>query len=606
MTTLTQRIPDDTLDRERIRATPTERPLRLPLRLDMNEGVLSEEEARELLAPLRLAAPDAISRYPDDRDLVERYAAYLGRAPSGILATAGADDAIDRIMRRLRGERVVLTKPTFGVLAERALRVGAELEEVPWEWGSFPVDRFIERARGAACAIIVSPNNPTGLSISPESLRAVRAGLPGTLLVVDAAYEEFSRAPLTDTALDLPNTLVLRTLSKAWALAGLRIGFVLGPAEEISALRAIAPPFPIARTSLVVAERAIATQAEAMGRRVERVRAARQRLARRLAELSVLEASDGEVAAVTTSDANFVLFRHEECEAIAGRLASLDVFVRRWSEPGLHDAMRITVTGDAERDERALASIEAAIRPAALLLDMDGVLVDVGASYREAIRMTAASYGVRLAPDEIAEAKRAGDANNDWVLTARLLARRGLAPPLDEIIERFDRLYLGDEAEGRVGLASAERTLVDPALLRAIAARMPVGIVTGRPLRDARAWLDRTRLSDAIGCLVTMEDAPAKPSPEPVELALARLGVGTAWFVGDTVDDMRSARRAQQPVVPIGVIAPAAGRAAEDASADAMANEAALRAAGAATVERDINSMLAMCRRACGGGGSWR
>jgi hypothetical protein len=79
MTTLTQRIPDDTLDRERIRATPTERPLRLPLRLDMNEGVLSEEEARELLAPLRLAAPDAISRYPDDRHLIERYAAYLGR-----------------------------------------------------------------------------------------------------------------------------------------------------------------------------------------------------------------------------------------------------------------------------------------------------------------------------------------------------------------------------------------------------------------------------------------------------------------------------------------------------------------------------------------------
>ncbi len=594
------------------------------LRLDMNEGVLTDEEARELFAPLRLAGSDALTRYPDDADLTARYAAWLGRDPAGVLATAGADDAIDRVMRlimspasaRTRGDRIVITRPTFGVLAERARRVGARLDEVPWGWGSFPVDRFVEVARGAACAFIVSPNNPTGLSITPEALRAVRERLPGTLLVVDAAYEEFSLAPLTATALDLPETLVLRTLSKAWALAGLRVGFVLGPSEEIAALRAVAPPYPIARTSLIVAERAIATQGEAMQRRVARVRRARQRLARRLAELALSSPCDApqglslerEAPVVTSSDANFVLFRDPAAPAIADRLRSLGVQVRRWSvanddaaespETSLSQAMRITVTGASASDDRALAALEAAMRPAALLLDVDGVLVDVSGSYREAIRLTAASFGVAISTDEIAEAKRRGNANNDWVLTARLLAARGVSAPLEEIIERFDRLYRGDDDARsasldapRPGLQAAERTLVDRRLLIAAAERMPVGIVTGRPLRDARAWLEREDLTGIIGTIVTMEDAPPKPSPQPVELALARLGATSAWFVGDTVDDIRAARNAALPVVPIGVSAPADDR---TRTADA------LRRAGAATVADGVDEVLRACLRTRG------
>jgi HAD superfamily hydrolase (TIGR01548 family) len=599
-------------------ACEVERPGRALLRIDMNEGVLSNEEARELLAPLRLVGPEALMRYPDDSGLVARYAAWLDRDPTSVLATAGADDAIDRIMRCVmcpttgtsRGDRVVITRPTFGVLGERALRVGARLDEVPWGWGSFPVNRFVEVARGAACAFIVSPNNPTGLSITPEALRELRERLPGTLLVVDAAYEEFSRAPLTATALSLPDTLVLRTLSKAWALAGLRVGFVLGPPEEIASLRAIAPPFPIARSSLLIAERAIATQEEAMRQRVERVRGARQRLARRLAALATAsnsteesgacEAGDGCPArpcvapAVTSSDANFVLLRHRDASALADRLRSLDVCVRRWpvqvgsideaEETSLAGAIRITVTGERTQDDRALAALEAAMRPAALLLDMDGVLVDVSGSYREAIRLTAASYGVTIGAEEIAEAKRRGNANNDWVLTRRLLAARGVTVPIEEIIERFDGFYRGGEAEGSArGLQSKERTLVDKRLLASVAALMPIGIVTGRPLRDAQAWLDRERLAATISVLVTMEDAPPKPAPEPVELALARLGASSAWFVGDTVDDIRAARRCSLPVVPIGVCAPAE---------DGPRTVEALRLAGASVVAGSVNEVL--------------
>jgi HAD superfamily hydrolase (TIGR01548 family) len=219
--------------------------------------------------------------------------------------------------------------------------------------------------------------------------------------------------------------------------------------------------------------------------------------------------------------------------------------------------------------------------PEALLFDLDGVLVDVSRSYRRAIVETARSFGVRLTAERVAAAKRAGDANNDWVVTRRLVAAAGVDAPLDEVTRRFEALYQGDGA--RPGLCEDERPLCDRALLEALARRRPLGVVTGRPRRDALAFLERFGLGGLFGAVVTMEDAPAKPSPAPVRLCLERLGVGHAWLVGDTPDDVRAARAAG--VVPLGVVAPG------DARRDA---EAALFAAGAARVLGSLDELAGL------------
>ncbi len=211
--------------------------------------------------------------------------------------------------------------------------------------------------------------------------------------------------------------------------------------------------------------------------------------------------------------------------------------------------------------------------PQALLFDLDGVLADVRESYRRAVVETAAQLGVVLTPPEIAAAKAEGDANNDWVLTRRLLARHGVEADLDEVTRRFEALYQG-------GLWEAERLLCPVAVVARLARRLPLGVVTGRPRRDAERFLEHFGLAEHFVGMVCMGEAPAKPDPAPVRLCLEHLGVVRAWMLGDTPDDVRAALGAG--VLPLGVVAPG-----ED-SADA------LRAAGAVRVivPTDLEELL--------------
>jgi HAD superfamily hydrolase (TIGR01548 family) len=199
----------------------------------------------------------------------------------------------------------------------------------------------------------------------------------------------------------------------------------------------------------------------------------------------------------------------------------------------------------------------------------------VSRSYRAAIRGTAASYGIELSDGEIAAAKAAGDANDDWSLTQRLLAARGVEAPLSEVTERFEALYQG-------GLWREETALVDLDWLARLAARLPVAIVTGRPRADAERFLSERGLASAVRVLVAREDAPRlKPDPAPVELALRRLDVRRAWLLGDTPDDVRAARAAG--VVPLGVEAPG------EVSAEALLRAGAARVLSATT---DLEALL--------------
>jgi HAD superfamily hydrolase (TIGR01548 family) len=152
----------------------------------------------------------------------------------------------------------------------------------------------------------------------------------------------------------------------------------------------------------------------------------------------------------------------------------------------------------------------------------------------------------------IGAAKAEGDSNNDWVLTRRLLAHRGVHASLEEVTERFERLYQG--AAGTPGLRELECLICDKGLVERIAARYPVAVVTGRPRADAQRFLDKHGLAGVVRALVCMEDAALKPDPAPVRLALRQLGVTRAWMIGDSPDDMRAARGAG--VVPIGIVSP--------------------------------------------------
>ncbi|MGN6283079.1 aminotransferase class I/II-fold pyridoxal phosphate-dependent enzyme, partial [Frateuria sp.] len=198
---------------------------------------------------------------------------------------------------------------------------------------------------------VCAPNNPTGAGVSLETVEYLARQLAGrALLVVDEAYVEFADAPSAATLLDRYEHLaVLRTLSKAWALAGARIGCLLAHPEVVALLRRILPPYPLPRPCVAAALDALSPAGQVAAReRIGVVRAERARMA------AALGAIPG-VLAVLSSQANFLAVRFEDAAAVYRRLFEAGIVVRDVRRyPGLADALRITV-GTPQENDRVLA-----------------------------------------------------------------------------------------------------------------------------------------------------------------------------------------------------------------------------------------------------------
>jgi histidinol-phosphate aminotransferase len=520
-------------------------PAPVDLVLDGNEGV---PPPRALLNALADADPATVLRvYPSRHELERLLADRLGVDPSRLIVTSGGDDALDRACRAFLapGRDVVMPEPTFEMLRRYAQWAGGRVISVPWTGEPYPTDAVLAALTPTTTVIvIVSPNNPTGGVISADDLRRLSEAAPGAALLLDHAYVEFADEDLTSLALELPNVLVFRTLSKAWGLAGLRVGYTVGPAEWIRWLHSAGNPYTVSGPSLLLAAERLRTGAEDVQRFAAQVKVERE-------SVSLTLTAHG--MSPRASQGNFVFARGSRAGWLRDGCAGLGVGVRAWpGHPQLGDAVRITCPGAPDALDRLNHAIASALTPEAILFDMDGVIADVSGSYREAIRLTCAHYGLTLEPDAVSRAKDQGAANNDWVLSQRLMAARGVQRTLAEVTETFERLYHGHD--GVPGLKTHERLMLPADTLRDLAARYPLAVVTGRPLQDALEFLETHGLTDCFATLVCMEDGPAKPDPTPVRLALTRLGVKRAWMLGDTVDDVRAARGAG--VVPLGVAAP--------------------------------------------------
>ena len=517
--------------------------IKADLRLDGNEG----------------AGPEDVRRYPDPRPLEESLAQKLGVDPRRVLVTAGGDEALDRICRAYLapGRELIQPAPTFEMIARYARLAGAEVVSVPWPQGNYPTDEVISRINPRTRVVcVVSPNNPTGAVARPDDLERLCAAAPQAILLVDLAYTEFADDDLTGTALSLPNAVVVRSFSKAWGMAGLRVGYAAGPGEIIDCLRAAGGPYAVSRPSLALVAERLPGGVE---RFVDAIKKEREELRGLLQSLG---------AEPLPSQANFVLCRFKNANWVHAGLAALGILVRHFpGRPELEGCLRITCPGDPEAFARLDQALRVTLSPQGLLFDMDGVLADVSESYRRTIIETAATYGVELGAGEIQAAKAEEGSNNDWVLTKKLLGRHGVQADLAEVTERFESLYQG--TANRPGFREAENLLADPELLDGLAERVPLGVVTGRPRADAERFLKKSGVADRMSVLVCMEDAPLKPDPRPVRLALERLGIERAWMIGDTPDDLTAARRAG--VLPLGVVAPGGG------DAGALTNAGAVR-----------------------------
>jgi histidinol-phosphate aminotransferase len=584
------------------------------VKLDANENLYGP--IPEILA--ELAACRVLHIYPDPSQthLRRDIAAFLGRGVTAehVCAGTGSDENIDIIFRLVDPPAVVNLPPTFGMYP--FLAKICKVRVVTVDRGGpphFGVDLAAVGAAvrgGAKLVFAASPNNPTGGMLSHAEVRALCA--MEAIVVLDEAYAEFAAPEASAVGLlsELPNLVVLRTFSKWAGLAGLRVGYSVAHPTFTAAMLAMKQPYNVNVAADFAARAALRHAGAILRTQVAPMLAERERMAAACGAL-------GWLAPMPTAS-NFVLFAvappWRAVEVVAA-LRKRGVLVRYYPAGRLANCVRISAGRPCDTDRLLAALREAGAEQAAahgpflpagaaaaatafprraLLWDMDGVLVGVGDSYRAAIIATAAAFGAAVTHADIDAAKAAGGANNDWALTLRLIeaaraARPGdgggaAAPPLptlDSVTERFEALYQGDGSAGNPGLKAKERPLLSRGALEAFRARCSGGmaVVTGRPRRDAEEAIVRYGWGGLFDALVCMEDAPLKPSPEPVALALKRLGgvpPTAALMLGDTVDDARAAAAAGVPALGVAPPEKAAGEAREKLAAS-LATAGALR-----------------------------
>ena len=305
-------------------------------------------------------------RYPDPQPpaLRARLADVYGVGPDQLLVGRGSDEAIDLLVRALcvpGQDAIVVTPPVFGMYVVCARLQGARIIQVPLVDGDAglvaDLDAIGEAAlgQGAKLVFLCSPSNPAGSAIPLDGIVALAGALEGrALVVVDEAYGEFADGASATTLLDAhANVVVLRTLSKAHALAAARIGVVIGGTELIAVLQRCQAPYPVPTPCAELALAGLSDPALAQTReRVAVVRRERERL------LYALGGLPG-VRRVYPSQGNYLLVRFDDPERAFRALLSAGVVVRdQRAAPQLGDALRITI-GSPEQNDRVIAALDA-------------------------------------------------------------------------------------------------------------------------------------------------------------------------------------------------------------------------------------------------------
>jgi len=325
------------------------------LRLDFNENLLGPSP--RVLERLRAVGPEDIALYPDETEalaaLRERFA--LGPELLPVL-TSGVDEGIrlvcDAFLRPR--DRTLLLEPGYPLYRFYATLAGASVEEVTCGPDlTFP-RRAIERALAGGCRLLIlgDPNNPTGTAVPEGLVERLAARHPETIVLADQAYAEFAGRTISKDLARLPNLIVARTFSKAYGLAGLRAGVLLGHRDTLGFIARMRSPYAVNALALMALCAALEDEAY-VARYVEEVRAARGDLQAGLAAMGV---------ASYPSVANFLLARFgEEAPRLREALARRGVLVRdRSAHPLLRGTLRIGV-GTREQAALCLEAVRAAL-----------------------------------------------------------------------------------------------------------------------------------------------------------------------------------------------------------------------------------------------------
>lgn len=503
-----------------------------PLKLDFNER-------SDRVNPLteKFSYGETLWQYPDREPLERLIAKQNQLLPTQVLCTNGGDEAIMILMRMIKENyQMILPLPAFSqyTWGVKSWQQDA-LVIPPRENLAIDVEVTIAQVKRAknSVTIITRPNNPTGEAIANADLIAIlqAAQTTNSWVFLDEAYIEFAEFDsVVETLLpEYNNLVILRTFSKAYGLAGIRLGYILGSESLIEAFRVRCMPFNIATPSLQVAEQALLDDNQKeMRDYCDLIKKNRQVLSEWLIQNKIT---------VFPSQANFVLIKlpTKMASAVKAFMAKQGILIRTFTEEELVDCIRISIPTNLKRLIKAL---QQCLVPELICFDMDGVLIDTSGSYDQSVLATVkALSGRNISVDDIESLRRQGGFNNDWVLSRQLLLNLDVDVSLEKVTDVFQTIYLGENNDG---LVNNETPLINQSFVSKInQSNKNFTIVTGRPKKEALAGQAFVNLSSLE--LISLDDVQqGKPSPEGIQ-KLQQKYSELSWMCGDNPDDMQAA-----------------------------------------------------------------
>jgi histidinol-phosphate aminotransferase len=307
--------------------------------------------APRLIERVRAACGEEMRLYPDPqaRSLKRRLAEVFGVRPDQTMVGNGSDELLGILMRSFvdPGDPVAYPHPTYSYYRQLVQTQAGQsvLVEYPDDY-ALPLEGLV--AQGAKVTLVVNPNAPSGTLVPLDLIGTLASRVRG-LLIVDEAYVDFADGGAIPLLPDHPNLVVVRTMSKSFSLAGMRIGFAFGAPELMAGMAKVRDHYNVNRLSLLAAEAAL-DEIEVMRAQAARIRDSRTRLTAELRGLGFH---------VWDSEANFVLCRRASPTAAALYAALKDrrILVRHFEQPRLQDCLRITVGTDEQ-----CAALVAALR----------------------------------------------------------------------------------------------------------------------------------------------------------------------------------------------------------------------------------------------------
>ncbi|WP_108650598.1 histidinol-phosphate transaminase [Dongshaea marina] len=299
--------------------------------------------------PIGDASELSLNRYPEPQPegLLQDYADYAGVTPSQLICCRGADEGIELLIRSFcvpGSDSILYCPPTYGMYQVSGALNGVSCKEVPLTAdGQLDLKEIEAQLPGVKLLFLCRPNNPTGNCFREQDIRKVLELCTGRALVVlDEAYIEFCpEKTLCCWLKEYPELVILRTLSKAFSLAGIRCGFVLGSPELISILKSVIAPYPVPTPVCELARRALSEKAVArMREQVKLLCGLRDALFGALSTLPDLKAFP--------SEANFVLLESPRASCLFEFLSRQGIIVRKMAHPG---QLRLSVGSQAECEQ---------------------------------------------------------------------------------------------------------------------------------------------------------------------------------------------------------------------------------------------------------------